>query len=98
MCGRAPRCWWLSDSIKFTGWVWWDPIAAMLAALNILRVGYKLIRESLGGLLDESDPAMDERSRDLLDREVAKHGLSYHNFRHRALRAHPLGRVSPGFR
>ena len=68
---------------KFTGWVWWDPIAAMLAALNILRVGYRLIRESLGGLLDESDPAMESRIRELLDREMAKCGLSYHNFRHR---------------
>lgn len=66
-----------------TGWVWWDPIAAMLAALNILRVGYKLIRESLGGLLDEADPAMEKKIRDLLDVEVAKQGLSYHNFRHR---------------
>ncbi len=68
---------------KSTGWVWWDPIAAILAALNILRVGYKLIRESLGGLLDESDPAMEKRIRDLLDAEVAKRGLSYHNLRHR---------------
>ena len=68
---------------KFTGWVWWDPIAAMLAALNILRVGYKLIRESLGGLLDESDPVMEKRIRDLLDAEVGKRGLSYHNLRHR---------------
>lgn len=66
-----------------TGWVWWDPIAAMLAALNIQRVGYKLIRESLGGLLDEADPAMEKRVCDLLDVEVAKKGLSYHNFRHR---------------
>lgn len=66
-----------------TGWVWWDPIAAMLAALNILRVGYKLIRESLGGLLDESDPAIEKNIRDLLDGEVAKLGLSYHNLRHR---------------
>ena len=66
-----------------TGWVWWDPLAAMLAALNILRVGYKLIRESLGGLLDEADPAMEKKICDLLDVEVAKQGLSYHNFRHR---------------
>jgi cation diffusion facilitator family transporter len=66
-----------------TGWVWWDPIAAMLAALNIQRVGYKLIRESLGGLLDEADPAMEKKIRDLLDVEVAKQGLSYHNLRHR---------------
>lgn len=68
---------------KSTGWVWWDPIAAMLAAMNILRIGYKLIRESLGGLLDESDPAMEKRIRELLDAEVGKRGLSYHNFRHR---------------
>ncbi|NQW99627.1 cation transporter [bacterium] len=68
---------------KFTGWVWWDPIAAMLAAVNILRVGYQLIRESLGGLLDESDAATEKRIRDLLDAEVASRGLSYHNFRHR---------------
>jgi cation diffusion facilitator family transporter len=68
---------------KFTGWVWWDPIAAMLAALNILRVGYKLIRESLGGLLDESDPAVERRIRELLDREAKKAGLSYHNLRYR---------------
>jgi len=69
---------------KFTHWVWWDPIAAILAAANILRVGYKLIRESLGGLLDESDPAIERKIRDLLDNEVVtKLGLSYHNLRHR---------------
>lgn len=66
-----------------TGWVWWDPIAAMLAALNILRVGYQLIRESLGGLLDEADPAMEKKIRELLDAEVSKIGLSYHNLRYR---------------
>ncbi len=68
---------------KSTGWVWWDPIAAILAALNILRVGYQLIRESLGGLLDESNPVVEKEIRDLLDAEVEKRGLSYHNLRHR---------------
>jgi cation diffusion facilitator family transporter len=68
---------------KFTGWVWWDPIAALLAALNILRVGYKLIRESLGGLLDESDPSVEKRIRELLGRQVTERGLSYHNLRYR---------------
>jgi divalent metal cation (Fe/Co/Zn/Cd) transporter len=66
-----------------TDWVWWDPIAAILAALNIMRVGVGLIRESLGGLLDESDPKVERMIRELLDREVRDHGLSYHNFRHR---------------
>jgi cation diffusion facilitator family transporter len=68
---------------KITDWVWWDPIAAMLAALNILRVGWQLIRSSLGGLLDEADPAVEKQIRDLLEIETSKRGLSYHNFRHR---------------
>jgi cation diffusion facilitator family transporter len=66
-----------------TDWAWWDPIAAILAALNIMRVGVGLIRESLGGLLDESDPKIERMIRELLDHEVRDHGLSYHNFRHR---------------
>lgn len=69
--------------IYVTDWLWWDPIAAILAALNILRVGYKLIRESLGGLLDETDPKIERAICELLDREVAKRNSSYHNLRHR---------------
>ena len=69
--------------IYWTKWVWWDPIAAVFAALNILRVGFKLIRESLGGLLDETDPKVEREIRQLLDQEVGKRGLSYHNLRHR---------------
>lgn len=69
--------------IYFTKWVWWDPIAAVLAALNILRVGFKLIRESLGGLLDKTDPKVEREISDLLEREVTRRGLSYHNLRHR---------------
>ena len=68
---------------RSTGWVWWDPIAAVVAALNILRVGFGLIRGSLGGLLDESDPDTERRIRALLDTEVSRDGLSYHNLRHR---------------
>jgi cation diffusion facilitator family transporter len=66
-----------------TGWVWWDPIAAALAALNILRTGARLMRESLGGLLDEADPQVERNVCELLDRETRERGLSYHNFRHR---------------
>ena len=69
--------------IYWTGWKWWDPIAAVIAALNILRVGFTLIRESLGGLLDEADPKVEREISDLLDCEVGQRGLSYHNLRHR---------------
>ncbi len=69
--------------IKITGWVWWDPIAAIIAALNILRVGMKLIRESMRGLLDEADPVIEQLARETLDQEIAARNLGYHNFRHR---------------
>jgi len=67
--------------IHRTGWLWWDPIAAVLAAMNILRVGFKLIRESLGGLLDESNPLLERQICELLDQQVGERGLSYHNLR-----------------
>lgn len=69
--------------IQLTDWLWWDPIFAMLAALNILRVGLKLIRESLAGLLDEADPEIEREVKEILDRGVIERGLTYHNFRHR---------------
>lgn len=69
--------------IKFTGWLWWDPIVAAIAALNILRIGFKLIRESLSGLLDEADPEAEKLVRQHLDAAVTAKNLSYHNFRHR---------------
>ncbi len=69
--------------IIFTDWPWWDPIFASIAALNILRVGLKLIKESFGGLLDEADPVIEKATRDLLDQSVAEMNLAYHNFRHR---------------
>jgi cation diffusion facilitator family transporter len=40
---------------------WWvlDPLLALLVAVNVLRVGWKLIRDSVGGLVDESLPEED---------------------------------------
>jgi cation diffusion facilitator family transporter len=69
--------------IRFTGWLMWDPVFAVIAALNILRVGLGLIRESLGGLLDEACPLIEKQAREVLDTETAARGLAYHNFRHR---------------
>lgn len=42
--------------VEITGEVLFDPIAAILAALWILRSGWHLIRESIAGLMDEADP------------------------------------------
>ncbi|MFB3133625.1 MAG: cation diffusion facilitator family transporter [Rhodothermales bacterium] len=40
-----------------TGWWILDPLLAVLVAVNIMWVGLRLVRDSMGGLMDESLPA-----------------------------------------
>jgi cation diffusion facilitator family transporter len=69
--------------VKLTGWLPFDPIIAIVVASNILFTGYKLVRRSVGGLMDETDPESDKRLRAILDRETQRCGISYHHLRHR---------------
>lgn len=69
--------------MKWTGWVWWDPVCAVLAGGKLLWTGSRLMRESVGGLMDEADLAVEGRLRDLLDAECGQRGLTYHNLRQR---------------
>jgi cation diffusion facilitator family transporter len=41
--------------IYFTGWVWLDNVFAILFGFIIIYTGYKLVRKSLAGLMDEAD-------------------------------------------
>ena len=43
--------------VALTGILWLDPLMAALTAVNILVSGWRLMRESLGGLMDEAVPA-----------------------------------------
>jgi len=40
--------------VALTGLLWLDPLLAALTALNILWSGWRLVRESVGGLMDEA--------------------------------------------
>lgn len=42
--------------VLLTGYVILDPLIAIIIAANILYTGLKLIRESVGGLMNETDP------------------------------------------
>lgn len=45
--------------VMLTGWLWLDPVLAMLVALNIIREGWGLLRRSADGLLDPAvEPEM----------------------------------------
>ena len=67
----------------FTGWLPLDPLCAILVASNILWSGFDLMRRSFRGLMDEADPAVDEKLRKVLEEQVARRRLQYHELRHR---------------
>lgn len=69
--------------VHFTGWRGWDPIFAVLAAAKLLWTGFRLMRESFGGLMDQADLTVEKELRGTLDRECGSRGLSYHNLCHR---------------
>lgn len=43
-------------AVAVTGWLWLDPVIALAVGVNILYTGFKLLRQSLSGLLSESLP------------------------------------------
>jgi cation diffusion facilitator family transporter len=67
--------------VMWTGWLPFDPIVAILLALNIVWSGGKLIRQSVGGLMDEKDPVAEGALKEVLDEETTRRGLEYHEFR-----------------
>jgi len=66
-----------------TGWLPFDPIVAIAAALNILWAGGKLVRQSIGGLMDEGDKNTADVIKKILDQETIAKGLEYHQLRFR---------------
>ena len=74
--GGLALVWW-------TGWLLFDPLFAIAVALNIVWSGWKLLRQSIGGLMDEINPDLERLIRGVLDKETAGRGLHYHELRFR---------------
>jgi cation diffusion facilitator family transporter len=73
--------------VWFTGWLWLDPVIAMLVAANIVLTGMHLLSRSAAGLMDEGLP---QEQLDAIETVLAKHraqGLDFH-----ALRTRQAGR------
>ena len=66
-----------------TGWRRCDPIVAIFVALDILWMGSKLVRQSIGGLMDEVDPIAQAQIRQLLVEMSSDAGVEFHGLRHR---------------
>lgn len=74
--------------IKLTGWIYADPIAALLIAVYIASLGVGLLRRSAAGLMDEQDMDDTRLLEGILDAHAGPSGsepriCSYHKLRHR---------------
>jgi len=69
--------------VRATGWNYWDPIFAVLAAANILASGVRLVRRSVSGLMDAADPDANRLIESIVKEETKKRSITYHNLRHR---------------
>lgn len=70
-------------AVAMTGWNWFDPLVALLVAINILWAGWCLIRRSADGLMDVAlPPAQHQRVIDVLE-GYRRQGIDYHALRTR---------------
>jgi len=70
--------------VRLTGVLWLDPVAALVVAANILWTAGRLLRRSLGGLMDRADTNTTRRVLRVLDRAKASDTVvNYHQVRHR---------------
>jgi len=65
-----------------TGWHYFDPICAILLAFHILFSGFKLMKQSINGLLDTADPEIDQIITDTLEKAKSEFEIDFHGIRH----------------
>jgi len=70
--------------VRLTGYIWLDGVVAILIGLHILTSGYKLMRKSWKGLLDEADPLITKILLECLENAVKEGDIvGFHQLRHR---------------
>jgi cation diffusion facilitator family transporter len=67
--------------IYFTNVLWIDSVVAILMACFILYTGYKIIRTSIAGIMDESDEVLLTRLVGLLNAKRSENWIDLHNLR-----------------
>lgn len=68
-------------AVRITGITILDPLVALLVALQIVRTGWLLAREAVGGLMDEADPDLLGRLVTALETDRAPWCIDAHSLR-----------------
>jgi len=79
-------------AVKVTGWQPLDPLVAFVVAGNIVFTGYRIIQESVSGLMDKALPAEDQETLKTVLARYGASGAQFHALRTR--RAGPRRFVS----
>jgi cation diffusion facilitator family transporter len=64
--------------VAWSGWLWLDPVIALLVAANIVWTGYQLMRRSADGLMDHALPAEKLEKIERLLASYREKGLEFH--------------------
>lgn len=67
--------------ISVTGFLWIDAVVAMAFGCYIIYTGYKIIRVSLAGIMDEADMVLLEQMIDVLEKNRRDNWVDLHNLR-----------------
>jgi cation diffusion facilitator family transporter len=67
--------------IYFTGLQWIDPAASVIAGTIIVITGFKLLRKSVRGLMDEADPKIVQEIIEVLKKNRKDTWIDVHNLR-----------------
>lgn len=67
--------------IKFTGWLWLDAVVAIIFAIIILITGYRVLRRSLAGIMDEADLLLLEELVVYINQHRSPQWIDMHNLR-----------------
>jgi cation diffusion facilitator family transporter len=67
--------------VYFTKLIWIDSVVALALGFYIITIGYKIIRQSLSGIMDEADPAMLGRLAEFLNENRKSEWIDVHNMK-----------------
>ncbi|MEP6846079.1 MAG: cation diffusion facilitator family transporter [Panacibacter sp.] len=67
--------------LYFTGWVWVDPAIACFFGFIIVYTGYKIVRTSIAGIMDEADHKLLDNLVTLLNKQRTENWIDIHNLR-----------------
>src|SRR5690606_10474016 len=67
--------------LLITGWQWLDSVVALVFAIIIIFTGYRLVRRSMAGIMDEADEALLKKLIAVLQENRKDQWIDLHNLR-----------------